>query len=200
MGNGSGFPFVPWLSVPCVGKAQPGSAPVCVSLAPRTLLLLSLPWSSASALASGLGKWDKCPTAQVHAAFKKCCIISLTQKHSCLNLGLCILLFSIPSWVPVSPGLGHGLRAKVQLHKQPSASQGFHGKPRADTSTTVIPNLPFLGIVISSPDLAEIQGDRLGLEWNQNCILIVNICPEINVSELMFLSDQCVQKQMTLTN
>lgn len=64
----------------------------------------------------------------------------------------------------------------------------------------MIPDLPFLGFVISSPDLAELQGDRLELEWNQNCILIVNICPEINVSELMFLSDQCVQKQMTLTN
>lgn len=69
-----------------------------------------------------------------------------------------------------------------------------------DTSHHCDPPPPSLGIVISSPDLAEIQGDRLELEWNQNCILIVNICPEINASELMFLSDQCAQKQMTLTN
>lgn len=72
--------------------------------------------------------------------------------------------------------------------------------PGVALPTTVIPDLPFLGIIISSPGLAETQGDRLELEWNQNCILIVNICPEINVSELMFLPDQCVQKQMTLTN
>lgn len=72
--------------------------------------------------------------------------------------------------------------------------------PGVTLPTTLIPHLPFLGIVISSPDLAEVQGDGLECEWNQNCILIVNICPEINVSELMFFPDQCVPKQMTLTN
>lgn len=66
--------------------------------------------------------------------------------------------------------------------------------------TAATPDLPFLKTFVSSPGLAEVQGGSIGFEWNQNCILIVNICPEINVSELMFLSNQCIQKQMTLAN
>jgi len=71
---------------------------------------------------------------------------------------------------------------------------------RVALPTAATPDPPFLETLLSSPDLAEIQVDSIGPEWNQNCILIVNICPEINVSELIFLSNQCIWKQMTLAN
>lgn len=108
-------------------------------------------------------------------------------------------------WVPVNPGLIHGLRSKVQLQKQPSPQPcpSIHlnilmAKTGVALPTTVTPHLPFLETLISPPHLAEIQGSIIGLEWNQNYIIIVNICPEINVSELMFLSNQCIRKQITL--
>lgn len=61
--------------------------------------------------------------------------------------------------------------------------------PWAALPPTAAPDLPFLETLISAPDLAEIQASVIRLGWNQNCILIVNTCPEINVSELMFLSN-----------
>lgn len=124
-----GFQFPVWVKhsqglLLCVGVWHPGLCSCSLCPGPQLLHWLQ-------ALASG----TNVPQHRYTLLLEKCCIISLTQKHSCLNLRLCILLFSIPTWVPVSPGLGHGLRAKVQLHKQPSAP--VH--PKANPGLTLPP-------------------------------------------------------------
>lgn len=203
-----------WFSVPCVGKSTACAAWEFGTPGHCSWLLSALVLS----FWAGFRPWENGANVIQHRymlLLMKCCISSLTQKQSPLSpeaLRPALLhptssLRALCSWVPASPGLVHGLRLKSSCPNSPAPQPcpPVHPKvsmanPGVTLPTSVIPDLPFLDSIISSPDLAETQGDRLELERNQNFVLIANICPEINVSELMFLSDQCVQKQMTLSN
>lgn len=148
---------------------------------------------------------------------KKFCIISPTQKKTQTHRD-CIMLSSVPtcylcavllsaSGFPLTQDLfmAWGTRFSCSNSPVPQPCPSMHlnvlmANGGVALPTAATPDLPFLKTLVSSPGLAEVQGGSIGFEWNQNCILIVNICPEINVSELMFLSNQCIQKQMTLAN
>lgn len=177
-----------------------------------------LPWSSELLdWLLYLGKWHKCHPAQVHAAFKEILHYqSYTEEKTPKPSGtvvlhphvlsVCAVLLSASGFLLTQDlFIAWGTRFSCRNSPVPQPCHSMHlntlmANWRAALPTAVTPDLPSLETLVSSPDLAEIQGGSIGLEWNQNCILIVNICPEINVSELMFLSNQCVWKQMTLAN